>query len=274
MLTYAIDNPAPATIVLISGDRDFVYAVSVLRLRRYRVVLVAPNTAHASLKSQATTVLDWETDIMRKTTMRPRAPETTHAASDETLQQRSSRRPSLSFGGPLPQPAPRSARRPSFKVNTPLTPVTPLDVSNRHNAGSFSQGRHLRNPSNITSDDSFPLNTTCRCGIGYERTGGHFPLPSEDTDIAVGCTPILDILECMREYKSREGTQSLLNEVREKANVIARSNADMVVHVTSLFRHQCSNSSSIPQKRLGFIYKVHHHLVPQCQVSNRRPWIP
>ncbi|KAI0371739.1 DUF537-domain-containing protein, partial [Pilatotrama ljubarskyi] len=59
MLTYAIDNPAPATIVLISGDRDFVYAVSVLRLRRYRVVVVAPYTAHASLKSQASAVLDW-----------------------------------------------------------------------------------------------------------------------------------------------------------------------------------------------------------------------
>ena len=66
MLTYALDTPAPATIVLISGDRDFVYAVSVLRLRRYRVVLVAPLQTHNSLKSQATTVLDWSTDVLGK----------------------------------------------------------------------------------------------------------------------------------------------------------------------------------------------------------------
>ncbi|PCH38370.1 DUF537-domain-containing protein [Wolfiporia cocos MD-104 SS10] len=67
MLTYAIDTPAPATIVVISGDRDFVYAVSVLRLRRYRVVLVIPTSAHASLRSQASNILDWERDILGRT---------------------------------------------------------------------------------------------------------------------------------------------------------------------------------------------------------------
>ncbi|OSX64966.1 hypothetical protein POSPLADRAFT_1123146, partial [Postia placenta MAD-698-R-SB12] len=64
MLTYAIDKPAPATLIVISGDRDFVYAVSVLRWRRYRVVLVAPNSAHASLRSQASAILDWEADVL------------------------------------------------------------------------------------------------------------------------------------------------------------------------------------------------------------------
>lgn len=67
MLAYAIDTPAPATLVLISGDRDFVYAVSVLRWRQYRVVLVAPDSAHCSLRSQASTTLDWEYDILGKT---------------------------------------------------------------------------------------------------------------------------------------------------------------------------------------------------------------
>ncbi|RPD79813.1 DUF537-domain-containing protein [Lentinus tigrinus ALCF2SS1-7] len=217
MLTYAIDNPAPATIVLISGDRDFVYAVSVLRLRRYRVVLVAPNTAHASLKSQATTVLDWEIDIMRRTTIRPRTLETTHAASDENLQQRSPKRPSLSFGGPLPQSAPRSARRPSFKANTPLTPVTPLDVSNRVGIGSFFQGRHSRNTSTIAADESLPANAACRCGAGYETTNGLFPMGD---DMTVGCTPILDILEVMQEYKDRQGAQSLMNRPSSETSII------------------------------------------------------
>lgn len=67
MLTYAIDTSAPATLVVISGDRDFVYAISVLRWRKYHVVLVAPNNTHGSLKSQASTILDWEVDVLGKT---------------------------------------------------------------------------------------------------------------------------------------------------------------------------------------------------------------
>ncbi|KIM80867.1 hypothetical protein PILCRDRAFT_822164 [Piloderma croceum F 1598] len=66
MLAYAIDNQAPATIVLISGDRDFAYAVSILRLRNYRVVIIAPPIIHASLKSQASILVDWKCDILAK----------------------------------------------------------------------------------------------------------------------------------------------------------------------------------------------------------------
>lgn len=59
MLGYAMDNPAPTTIVLISGDRDFAYALSFLRLRRYRVILLTLPNAHISLTAQATVCLDW-----------------------------------------------------------------------------------------------------------------------------------------------------------------------------------------------------------------------
>lgn len=64
-MAHAIDNPAPWTFVLISGDRDFAYAISVLRLRRYQIVLFSPPTAHISLKSQATTCLDWSNVLQR-----------------------------------------------------------------------------------------------------------------------------------------------------------------------------------------------------------------
>lgn len=59
MMAHAIDNPAPWTYLLITGDRDFAYAISVLGLRRYDVVLVSPRTAHISLRSQAAVCLDW-----------------------------------------------------------------------------------------------------------------------------------------------------------------------------------------------------------------------
>ncbi|EDR10914.1 uncharacterized protein LACBIDRAFT_315902 [Laccaria bicolor S238N-H82] len=64
MLSHAIDNPAPTTIVLISGDRDFAYAISVLRLRRYHVVLITLANAHLSLTSQASVCHDWSSDIL------------------------------------------------------------------------------------------------------------------------------------------------------------------------------------------------------------------
>ncbi|KAI0085462.1 limkain-b1-type NYN domain-containing protein, partial [Irpex rosettiformis] len=59
MLTFALDTEAPATIVLLSGDRDFVYALSVLRLRSYHTVVIAPKQAHPKFNFRASEVLDW-----------------------------------------------------------------------------------------------------------------------------------------------------------------------------------------------------------------------
>lgn len=61
MMTYAIDNPAPCTLILISGDRDFAYAVATLRLRKYNVVIISHPVpgAHVSLKAHASAYFDW-----------------------------------------------------------------------------------------------------------------------------------------------------------------------------------------------------------------------
>ena len=64
MLAYAIDNPAPTTIVLISGDRDFAYALSILRFRHYRIVLITLSNAHQSLRAQASVSFDWFSEIL------------------------------------------------------------------------------------------------------------------------------------------------------------------------------------------------------------------
>jgi hypothetical protein len=66
MLTYAMDTPPPETLILISGDRDFAYAVSTLRLRQYHVVLLAPSITHASLKAHASAFIDWNCEILGK----------------------------------------------------------------------------------------------------------------------------------------------------------------------------------------------------------------
>lgn len=66
MLTHAIDNPAPATIILISGDSAFTYPISLLRLRQYGIVVIVPSTgSQSSLESQASAVLDWDIDVLR-----------------------------------------------------------------------------------------------------------------------------------------------------------------------------------------------------------------
>jgi hypothetical protein len=60
IMAFAIDHPSPATIVLISGDQDFVYSLAALRNRRYTIVLIAPNSSvPIILKSQANAVLEW-----------------------------------------------------------------------------------------------------------------------------------------------------------------------------------------------------------------------
>lgn len=77
MLAYAFDNAAPATIILVSGDRDFAYAVSMLRLRRYRVVLVSPpGLVHPNLKSQASAWLSCNCGLLEDSdTVIPTSPD-------------------------------------------------------------------------------------------------------------------------------------------------------------------------------------------------------
>ncbi|CAA7265191.1 unnamed protein product [Cyclocybe aegerita] len=65
MLAHAIDNPPPSTtIILISGDRDFAYALSILSLRRYHVVLLTLANAHPSLTMQAAVCYDWVSEVI------------------------------------------------------------------------------------------------------------------------------------------------------------------------------------------------------------------
>lgn len=64
MFTFAFDNPSPATIVIITGDRDFAYAAATLKLRGYEIIVIAPsNIAHSSLKMQAGRLYDWQRDV-------------------------------------------------------------------------------------------------------------------------------------------------------------------------------------------------------------------
>ncbi|KAK2649798.1 hypothetical protein Ddye_017287 [Dipteronia dyeriana] len=59
MLFWAVDNPAPANYLLISGDRDFSNALHQLRMRRYNILLAQPQKASAALIAAAKSVWLW-----------------------------------------------------------------------------------------------------------------------------------------------------------------------------------------------------------------------
>lgn len=63
MLLWAIDNPAPANYLLISGDRDFSNALHQLRMRRYNILLAQPFCASKPLTAAAKIVWQWPTLI-------------------------------------------------------------------------------------------------------------------------------------------------------------------------------------------------------------------
>ncbi|KAI6038999.1 NYN domain-containing protein [Pisolithus marmoratus] len=67
MFAFAVDNPPPATVILVAGDRDYAYALSTLRLRNYRVVLITP-CATSCLEACASFVIDWSV-VLTKTRM-------------------------------------------------------------------------------------------------------------------------------------------------------------------------------------------------------------
>ncbi|XP_055803640.1 uncharacterized protein LOC129872761 [Solanum dulcamara] len=59
MILWAVDNPAPANYLLISGSTDFSHAIYQLRMRRYNILLAQPFNASHALTAAATNVWQW-----------------------------------------------------------------------------------------------------------------------------------------------------------------------------------------------------------------------
>ncbi len=61
MMMFALDNPPPQRIILISGDQDFAYTLARLRNIGYEIVLVIPPVgAHPTLRAQADFIINWQ----------------------------------------------------------------------------------------------------------------------------------------------------------------------------------------------------------------------
>ncbi|CAL1704082.1 unnamed protein product [Somion occarium] len=109
MLSYAVDNPAPATVILVSGDGHFGRALALLNQRRYRVVLVHPSkiSNRASI-AQATNTYSWDDVVWQKT------------SPEETV---------VDLEQPTANAVPPSRARKREEEITSLDPVKSLSVS-------------------------------------------------------------------------------------------------------------------------------------------------
>ena len=65
-MAFIKDNSPRATVILISGDRDFAYLLSTVRWRKYNVVLISDSSmTHESLTAQASVIYDWQSDVLK-----------------------------------------------------------------------------------------------------------------------------------------------------------------------------------------------------------------
>ncbi|KXN82516.1 hypothetical protein AN958_02367, partial [Leucoagaricus sp. SymC.cos] len=64
MLTLAMDESPPSTILVATGDQDLAYALAVLRLRRFKIVLVHPTHTKECLLMQSDDSIDWHRRVL------------------------------------------------------------------------------------------------------------------------------------------------------------------------------------------------------------------
>ncbi|KAI0818827.1 NYN domain-containing protein [Irpex lacteus] len=128
MMAFALDTEAPATIVLLSGDRDFVYALSVLGNRGYHTVVIAPQHSHPKFSHRASEILDWDALVVRKQDAphgRRRASDITGLRPNIDTSQRSSNCAPSPSGSSLLSPFLNTGRRLSFKEDGNAAPPRP-----------------------------------------------------------------------------------------------------------------------------------------------------
>ncbi|CAA7262480.1 unnamed protein product [Cyclocybe aegerita] len=119
LICYAWDSRPTSTICVITEDRDVAYAIATLRMRKYRLLLMAPAGAHQDLTSQASVQMDWSRSILGTHGTGP------NDRDDGDEKPPPSSRPQGSFAEQMaphtpPPTAPLNAR---FKTSTTFGPV-------------------------------------------------------------------------------------------------------------------------------------------------------
>ncbi|KAJ6384710.1 hypothetical protein OIU78_027909 [Salix suchowensis] len=152
MMFWAVDNPAPANYLLISGDRDFSNALHQLRMRRYNILLAQPKTASAPLVAAAKSVWLWRSlsaggrplagGELQQPGSKMKEPVDSFSEKPHVANQNSpsTARGNTHRGGVQGNPS---------QTNTPFYPSAPPPMPARRDGSSFTRAAAFGNRSNF-----------------------------------------------------------------------------------------------------------------------------
>lgn len=138
MAMWAKDNPAPATIILISGDGGFGGLVAALQMRKFHIMAIVSSDHFArGLADQASHLLHWDHDVIMHTKKAKQADDGLwddffspnqlpmfHRASEPVLSSVAVSAPTSSLASKT-----RSAKAPLIQATPPASPkVTPCHI--------------------------------------------------------------------------------------------------------------------------------------------------
>ncbi|GLT50567.1 hypothetical protein SLA2020_240450 [Shorea laevis] len=152
MLFWAVDNPAPANYLLISGDRDFSNALHQLRMRRYNILLAQPQKASAPLVAAAKSVWLW-------TSLSAGGPPLSSGESSKLANSQSTLNPEMSYN-PVPQIVEHSQPMVSNSESSPFGNQN--SSTHGRNGDNKNKGRQFRktpNQPSVSRVSSAPITT-------------------------------------------------------------------------------------------------------------------
>ena len=159
LFTFALDNPAPSTIVLITNAELSTYPISALRNRHFKIILVSQYPlAFQGLAAQASEVVEWSQFLGRSRESRviaPSSPSPTQSSTSVTSRITTARPSPRSTNVDLLTQSPRhSTVQPLSSMGTTSTvaPFSPLrqPLSTQGNFNSFMGGLGSRLPASRT----------------------------------------------------------------------------------------------------------------------------
>lgn len=190
MLFWAVDNPAPANYLLISGDRDFSNALHQLRMRRYNILLAQPLKASAALVAAAKSVWLWTSLIAGGSPLTSGESSQFVSCSNKTVN------PEM-YRAPVPDTT-SVVNLPSYsKFETLLLPLGNQNLFNPGWVGDIkSKGKYVQKnlqPS-ITRTSSMPVGVQASNTKNYSNQPEHTPanqFKRAPHEFFGPCTPVI-----------------------------------------------------------------------------------
>ncbi|KAL8277267.1 hypothetical protein RQP46_010336 [Phenoliferia psychrophenolica] len=173
IMTFALDQKAPATIILISSDRDFAYLLATLRNRCYNVVIFTNHHQSTSLRAQADEIKEWRTDVLN---LPLHAPKLQHAIKKPKPYNQDKRTAGAAGHDDRLPPPKRHANAPNQSFALPPVPYQPYQPSHSYKPSpSFNiphQTSGLPVFSSLTSKATYTAATATGTIWAHSKGGG------------------------------------------------------------------------------------------------------